>query len=86
MAPTLPARPTTQKPAAAKKHTAPPQRKATKPKPKPAPAKKLRRIAAAAATSSSTDTTLLIGGLALVILVVGDTLLLSVSARYLRYR
>jgi hypothetical protein len=80
-----PARPKTQKRAQVKKHTARPKATPRKQKPKPAPAK-LRTIAAAAASSSSTDSTLLIGGLALVILVVGDTLLLSVSARYLRYR
>jgi hypothetical protein len=81
-----PSQPKTQRPTApAKKDPPRPKRNVTKPTPKPA-AKKLRTIAAAAATSSSTDTTLLIGGLALVILVVGDTLLLSVSARYLRYR
>jgi hypothetical protein len=44
--------------------------------PRPAPA--------AAASSSSPDTLLLVGGLALFILVLGDTLFLAFSARYLR--
>jgi hypothetical protein len=39
---------------------------------------------AVAAGSSSVDSTLLIGGLALVVLVLGDTIFLALSARFLR--
>jgi hypothetical protein len=39
---------------------------------------------AAAAGSSSPDSTLLFGGLALVVLVLGDTIFLALSTRFLR--
>jgi hypothetical protein len=60
----------TKKPAKATKKAA----KRTLPRPAPA----------AAASSSSPDTLLLIGGLALFILVLGDTIFLAFSARFLR--
>jgi hypothetical protein len=41
---------------------------------------------AARAGSSSPDTRLLIGGLALVVLVLGDTMFLALSTRFLRVR
>jgi hypothetical protein len=45
----------------------------------------LPRVAPAAASpSSSPDTLLLVGGVALFVLVLGDTLFLAFSARYLR--
>jgi hypothetical protein len=42
------------------------------------------RPAAATAQASSGDSTLLIAGLALVVLVLGDTLFMTLSVRYLR--
>jgi hypothetical protein len=70
------------------------QRPATKPKAKQKQARTgstkqtkrvLPRVAPAATSqSSSSDTMLLIGGVALFILVLGDTLFLAFSARYLR--
>jgi hypothetical protein len=42
------------------------------------------RLPAAAAGASSPDSTLLIGGLALVVLVLGDTIFLALSTRFLR--
>jgi hypothetical protein len=41
-------------------------------------------VPSATGGSSSPDSTLLIGGLALVVLVLGDTIFLAVSSRYLR--
>ena len=46
--------------------------------------KRVPRLPAAAAESSSRDSTLLIGGLALVVLVLGDTIFLALSTRFLR--
>ena len=59
-----------------KKKTAPVQKQAVK--------RPVKRLAAAAAETSSPDSKLLIGGLALVILVLGDTIFLAVSSRFLR--
>jgi hypothetical protein len=46
--------------------------------------KRAANLPAAAAGSSSPDSTLLIGGLALVVLVLGDTIFLALSTRFLR--
>jgi hypothetical protein len=52
---------------------------------KPTARKRVQTLPAAAARSSSSpDSTLLFGGLALVVLVLGDTIFLAVSSRYLR--
>ena len=53
-------------------------------KPKPAPKKRVPRLPRAVAKSSPSDSMLLVGGLALVVLVLGDTILLALSTRYLR--
>jgi hypothetical protein len=50
----------------------------------PAAKRALARIAPAAAKASSSDTMLMVGGLALVILVLGDTVFLALSSRFLR--
>jgi hypothetical protein len=44
----------------------------------------VKRLPAVSAESSSPDSMLLIGGLALVILVLGDTIFLALSSRFLR--
>jgi hypothetical protein len=44
----------------------------------------LPRVERAAPSSSSPDSMLLVGGVALVILILGDTVFLAFSARYLR--
>jgi hypothetical protein len=52
---------------------------------KPTARKRVRSLPTATERSSSSpDSTLLIGGLALVVLVLGDTILLAASSRYLR--
>jgi hypothetical protein len=51
---------------------------------KPAASQPVRRLPAAGARSSSPDSRLLIGGLALVVLVLGDTVFLALSTRVLR--
>jgi hypothetical protein len=62
-----------QAPKAARKQARPPAKRS------------LPRVAPAATShSSSPDTLLLIGGVALVILVLGDTVFLAFSARFLR--
>lgn len=48
------------------------------------PVRRVRTLPAADAPSSSPDSTLLIGGLALVVLVLGDTIFLALSTRVLR--
>ena len=54
-------------------------------KPKSAPKKHVPTLArVVAAKSSPSDSMLLVGGLALVVLVLGDTILLALSTRYLR--
>jgi hypothetical protein len=66
------------------------RRKVVKAKPersgavKPARTKKTLPAPAARAADSSVDETLMIGGLALVVLVLGDTIFLAFSARLLR--
>jgi hypothetical protein len=50
---------------------------------KPA-SKRVRTLPASNSTSSSPDSTLLIGGLALVVLVLGDTIFLALSKKVLR--
>jgi outer membrane biosynthesis protein TonB len=51
---------------------------------KQAPTKRVRKLPAADGPSASPDSTLLIGGLALVVLVLGDTIFLAFSTRVLR--
>jgi hypothetical protein len=51
---------------------------------KQAPTKRVRKLPVADARSSSPDSTLLIGGFALVVLVLGDTIFLALSTRLLR--
>jgi len=51
---------------------------------KRAATRRVAKLRAAAEGSSSGDSTLLIGGLALVVLVLGDTIFLALSTRYLR--
>jgi hypothetical protein len=46
--------------------------------------KRVSALSAAAVKSSPSDSMLLAGGLALVVLVLGDTILLALSRRYLR--
>lgn len=83
-APVTPSPPASVRPAPQQSQTQKP--KAVKKKVRPRPGKKaLPRVAPAAAShSSSPDTMLLIGGVALVILVLGDTVFLGFSARFLR--
>jgi hypothetical protein len=51
---------------------------------KPAARKRVPALPTAVAKSSPADSMLLVGGLALVVLVLGDTILLALSTRYLR--
>jgi beta-lactamase regulating signal transducer with metallopeptidase domain len=61
-----------------------PVKPATANKKRTAPKKRVASLARVVAKPSPSDSMLLIGGLALVVLVLGDTLLLALSTRYLR--
>jgi hypothetical protein len=74
------ARTRTTQPARAKKKTSTTQTRAAR----QAARKRVPKVQAAVAGSPSPDSTLLIGGLALVVLVLGDTILLALSSRFLR--
>jgi hypothetical protein len=50
----------------------------------PAAKKRVPALPTVVAKSSPSDSMLLVGGLALVVLVLGDTILLAMSTRYLR--
>lgn len=86
-APVLPTPALTQTPAStppARSARARVKNKKTVPARKQAVKRPVPRFPAASAESSSPDSMLLIGGLALVILVLGDTLFLAFSSRFLR--